>query len=237
MRVLALDTSTAACSAAIWDTECVSGHLVAHRHETMERGQSEALAPMVRAVLYDAGVAVRDMDFLAVTTGPGAFTGVRIGLAMARSLGMAASLPVLGISTMVAVAHGVREGDRAGAWTVVVMDTKRDDVYVQIFDPLLTSAGPPEIISPGEIMRALDGIPGDEDILIAGDAAGRAGTYLCGPRRHIRVLQDVILPDAAVVAAISVAGAPPAPGMPFPTPIYLRPPYAKISPTGGKLRP
>lgn len=237
MRVLALDTSTAACSAAIWDTACVSGPLVSHRYKTMERGQSEALAPMIYEILREAGAVVRDMDLLAVTTGPGAFTGVRIGLAMARSLGMSAALPVLGVSTMEAVAHGVSEAERAGAWVVVVMDTKRDDVYVQVFDPLLAPASPPEIISPGEIMRALDGIPGNENILVAGDVAGRVGSYLSGPGRNIRVLQDIILPDAAVIAAISAAGAPPAPGAPFPTPIYLRPPYAKISPTGGRLRP
>lgn len=242
MRVLALDTSTAACSAAIWDTACVSGHLIAHRYEPMDRGQSEALAPMIHEVLRDAGAAVREMDLLAVTTGPGAFTGVRIGLAMARSLGMSASLPVLGVSTMEAVAHGVPQAKRAGAWLVVVMDTKRDDVYVQTFDPLLAPVGSPEIILPDEIMRVMDGIPGNEDILMAGDAAGRVVTYLrgpdlCGPGRDIRALQDIVLPDAAVVAAISAAGDLPTPDMPFPTPIYLRPPYAKISLTGGKLRP
>ncbi len=122
-------------------------------------------------------------------------------MAMARSLGMSASLPVLGVSTMEAVAHGVPQAKRAGAWLVVVMDTKRDDVYVQTFDPLLAPVGSPEIILPDEIMRVMDGIPGNEDILMAGDAAGRGVPYLRGagpggPGGGNRGPQDIVPPGA-----------------------------------------
>lgn len=237
MRVLALDTSTAACSAAIRDSDMPAGHLVVRRFEKMDRGQSEALAPMVQAVLRDAGLAVGDMDFVAVTTGPGAFTGVRIGLAMARALGVSAGLPVLGISTLLAVAHGVPQAERSDAWMVIVMDTKRDDVYVQVFDPTLSPVGEPEIIVPEAVSAVLNRIPGGAAILIAGDAVDRVSAHIAGMDRPIRMLPGIILPDAAVVAEIGMAMGPPTPDMPPPAPIYLRPPYAKVSPTGGKLRP
>ncbi len=237
MRVLALDTSTAACSAAIRDSDNADGHLLARQFEAMERGQSEALAPMVQMVLRDAGLAVGDMDFLAVTTGPGAFTGVRIGLAMARALGLSAGLPVRGVSTLLAVAHGIPETERAGAWTLVVMDTKRDDVYVQVFDASLSPVGEPEIIAPDNLVAVLTRVPEGESVLIAGDATDRVSVHTADLDCPVRVLSEVILPDASVVAKISMAMGPPTPDMPLPAPIYLRPPYAKISPTGGKLRP
>jgi len=237
MRVLALDTSTAACSAAIWQSDGSAGQLLARRYEAMERGQSEALAPMVQTVLHEAGLAVRHMDFLAVTVGPGAFTGVRIGLAMARALGVSAGLAVRGVPTLLAVAHGLPDTDRVGAWTLVVMDTKRDDVYVQVFDPAMMPITEPEIIAPEALPAIFSRIPEGEAVLIAGDAAARVNVHIPGSGYDVTVLPGIFLPDAAVVAEIAMAMGPPSLGMPPPAPIYLRPPYAKISPTGGKLRP
>lgn len=242
MRILALDSSTAACSAAIWQSGCPDGQLIARRYEAMARGQSEALAPMAQAVLQDAGLSVRHMDSLAVTTGPGAFTGVRIGLAMARALGVSAGLPVVGVPTLLAVAHGVPQPEREAAWTLVIMDTKREDIYVQLFDLDLMPATEPEIIAPEGLSALLGRVPECEAVIVVGDAVAAVSAYIPHMAnnqagRNIRALPGVFLPDAAVVAEVAAAMGLPAPDAPPPAPIYLRPPYAKISPTGGRLRP
>ncbi len=109
MRILALDTATSACSAALWH----DGRVCARRLVRMERGQSEALMPMVLDVLAEAGCGFSQLDLLAVTVGPGAFTGLRIGLAAARGMALASGIPCLGVTTLEAVAHGVPEGERA----------------------------------------------------------------------------------------------------------------------------
>lgn len=237
MRVLALDTSTIACSAAIGDSTRSPESVIARRFEMMERGQSEALAPMVQGVLQDAALGMGEIDCVAVTTGPGAFTGVRIGLSMARSLGLVANIPVQGVSTLSAVAHGVPESDRAGAKTLVVLDTKRDDVYVQAFDQTLSPVGEPDIVMPEEVPARARTLAKGSGVVVAGDAAERAIGKDIGGAENIRCLNKVIMPDAAVVADMTLSMPLPEPGAPMPAPVYLRPPYAKISPTGGRLRP
>ena len=91
MRILAIDTATAACSAALM----VGDAIVARRFVAMARGHAESLIPMVEAVLAEAGAAYGDLDLIATTVGPGTFTGLRVGLAAARGLAVAGSLPVV----------------------------------------------------------------------------------------------------------------------------------------------
>ena len=92
MRILAFDTATSACSAALWE----DGRVGARRFETMTRGHAEALVPMIADVMDEAGTNFPRLDLIAVTVGPGAFTGLRIGLAAARGMALAAAVPCLG---------------------------------------------------------------------------------------------------------------------------------------------
>ena len=101
MKILAIDSATAACSAAVWSGDGIA----AHRFETMARGHAVHLMPMVRDVMAESGLDFHDLDFIATTTGPGGFTGLRIGLAAARALAMAAKLPIVGYSTLETVAQ------------------------------------------------------------------------------------------------------------------------------------
>ena len=98
MLVLALDTCLSRCAVCLFDT--AQNHVLAGEHQDMDRGHAEALAPMVQRVLAVAGKAAIEIDCIAVTTGPGTFTGLRIGLSFARAFGLARNIPVIGLDTL-----------------------------------------------------------------------------------------------------------------------------------------
>src|SRR6202161_1174559 len=100
MRILSGDTALGACSVAVLEDDLVR----AHRFEVMARGHAEALAPMVESAMRGAGLGFADLDRLAVTTGPGTFTGQRVGLAFMRGLRVALKKPLIGLTTLEAIA-------------------------------------------------------------------------------------------------------------------------------------
>ncbi len=219
MTILAVDCATNACSAALW----LDGGPGPHRYRAMRRGHAEALMPMVRAVMDEAGLAFSDLDAIAVTTGPGAFTGIRIGLAAARGFALAANLPLIGVTTLEAVAGG---HDGGGAHLLVALDSKRDDVYVQLFGPDGAPLTAPATAMPDAAARL---VPEGPALLLAGDAADRVVAALAGREPAPRRLDGPGLPDAAVVARLAArrfAASPPGPGDPPPSALYLRAPAA-----------
>ncbi len=220
MRILAFDTATSACSAALWE----DGRVGARRFETMTRGHAEALVPMIADVMDEAGTNFPRLDLIAVTVGPGAFTGLRIGLAAARGMALAAAVPCLGVTTLEAVAHGVSEGERAGATLLVTLSTKRRDVYAQVFDARLSPVVPPRALLPGELMAM---VPAGR-VVVAGDAAGEMAAMLKVHGIDAAPSAAAALPDAAVVAAVAARRWTPGEVTPAPAPLYLRPPDAKI---------
>ena len=199
MTLLAVDTALGACSAAILDGERV----LAHRFVAMERGHAEALAPMVADAMADAGIAFAALDRLAVTTGPGTFTGQRVGLAFMRGLRVALHRPLIGVTTLAAMlAQALAQTGLSRA--AALHDARRGEVYLQISD---------------------DGEPA---VLPFEDALGQ----LAGERKHAAaarlphaVLSDVRQPDALWVGRLAHA-------LPdtqvAPRPLYLRAPDAKL---------
>jgi tRNA threonylcarbamoyladenosine biosynthesis protein TsaB len=214
VSVLAFDCAGHACSAALLRED----ELVARRFERMERGHAEALIPMIAAVLDEAGLAVEALDLIAVTTGPGAFTGLRIGLAAARALALASGVPLIGISNFAAVAAAVAEKERAGRRLIVALDSKRREFYLQRFAEAAPD-GDGALVAPEDAARWVP--PGK--LLLAGDAAPALAQAL-GPDRDAALAEGPGLADAAEVARLGAAhwrpGQHPAP----PQPLYLREP-------------
>ena len=132
MRVLTIDTALAACSAAVLDTEC--GGIVASESLPMVRGHAEALLPMLQRVMQQANFGFSDIDRIAVTTGPGSFTGLRVGIAAARGLALAAEKPAVGLSTLSAYAAPQIASDERFP-VVAAVDARHNHVYMQVFAP------------------------------------------------------------------------------------------------------
>lgn len=218
VNVLAFDCSTQSCSVAVTG----GGDVLAHRWAAMARGQAEALMPMIGEALAESGLDWSDLDLVAVTVGPGTFTGLRIGLAAARGMALAGNLPVAGVTTCEAVAHSVPMAERDGGRILLAcIDGKRADVFVQAFDAALQPLSPPEAVMPEEAARRWPG-----PVLLAGDAAARLALSM----------PDAILsmappfPDARVVAVLGARHHAEGRGLP-PHPLYLRPPDVTLPET------
>ncbi len=207
--ILALDTCLGASSVAILEGAAVR----AVRSEPMTRGHQERIGMIAREVAAEAGVKFADLTRIAVTVGPGSFTGLRVGLSFAKGLATALSIPCVGINTLEALAAST---DAAGL-VAGVLDAKMGQVYLQVFD------GGKALMAP--------------DALEVGVAAARlAELYSGGPATLVgsgAPLVADVLPGAAVLtpawpdpAAIArLAAARPAPTH-SPRPLYLRAPYA-----------
>lgn len=205
--LLALDTSTAAVTVALHDGDRV----VAHSTEVDARRHTELVAPAVADVLVQAGADRRDLTGVAVGVGPGPFTGLRIGLVTARTLGMALGIPVHGVCSLDVIAADTRVDGRF----VVVTDARRREVYLAAYER--PSGGPhtpprrtdgPAVVPPGDVATRLP-------------AAGMAARLF--PEAFPTAI-DPEYPDAATLAAM-VAGRT-VEILP-PDPLYLRRPDAR----------
>ncbi len=229
--ILAMDCAAGACSAAV----ARDGRVLAGRFEPMARGHAEALMPMVEEVLGQAGASYAALDLLAVTVGPGGFTGVRIALAAARGIALAGGLPLLGVNSLETLAHGVPSSERGGRSVVAVLDSRRADLYVQSFTADLTPLDHPGAVMPGDLEAMLPQGP----VVLVGDGGARARAAIDGGRTILSTAPPA--PKAEVLAVLAGArhAALTARGEQWPAaePLYLRPPDAKIPAGGGRLRP
>ena len=218
MKILALDSALSACSVAVLVAD---GAVRAVRRQAMARGQAEALLPMVRAVLDEAGLDFGDLDRLAVTVGPGSFTGLRIGLAAARGLALATGLPLIGVTTLEALAAATDPALRRDRVTVALIDSRRGDVFVQAFGADAAPLSEPAAADPS----ALDGLLPAGRLLLAGDAAPAVLEVLARAGRDVVLAPDSAMPDPVAVARL--AAARPVPDGPVTAPVtalYLRAP-------------
>src|ERR1700751_2488132 len=105
MLILAIDTALEACAAAVLDTG--ASKVIASESQAMKRGHAEALMPLIARVMKGSGLAFAALDRIAVTNGPGSFTGLRVGLSAARGVALAAGKPAVGVTTLAAYAAPV----------------------------------------------------------------------------------------------------------------------------------
>lgn len=208
MKILSLDTAMAACSAAVIDTG--SPLPVAEAFQPMERGHAEALPPMVAELMRTSGLDFGEIDRIAVTIGPGTFTGVRIGLSFARGLGLARGIPVIGIDSLTAIAAN----ETARRPLLVVSDARNDEVYAASFD-----ADRALISAPCITVAALANLPANG--LVIGTAA--PAVLAASGRSDVDASAAGDVPVAANFARLAAKAMPA--GMP--APLYLRIPDAK----------
>jgi tRNA threonylcarbamoyl adenosine modification protein YeaZ len=206
-RILAVDTTFGACSAALLE----DGRVLARRFEVMQRGHAEALAPMVEAVMREADKPFTALDRLAVTTGPGSFTGQRVGLAFMRGLRVALARPLIGITSLAAMAAEARQQTGCPV-AAAVHDAKRGEVYFE------TTAGHGAQILPVEDAQRI--LAERTSLALAG-----TGAALMLAACPLAVVTAITAPDAAWVARLALM----APDLGnAPRPLYLRPPDAKL---------
>jgi tRNA threonylcarbamoyl adenosine modification protein YeaZ/ribosomal-protein-alanine acetyltransferase len=213
MLILALDTSMAACSVCVFDAD--RSLVLGANHQFMDRGQAEALAPMVQETMALAGVDFTDLGCIAVTTGPGTFTGVRIGLAMARGLGVALNIPITGITSLAAIAAN----ETAKTLPIVVaVDARAEEIYFASYDQSWHELTGPVVVPFAEAHHFMPTHP----VTVLGTAAEMLLQKL-GSHNHRRSdAGDLPIAENLVRLAATM----PAPTLP-PEPLYLRAPDVK----------
>jgi tRNA threonylcarbamoyladenosine biosynthesis protein TsaB len=231
MQILAMDTATSSCSVALW----CDGTVVSERNEKMSRGQAEALVPMIYNVLEEVKITASDLDLLAVTVGPGAFTGLRVGLATARGIALAAHVPCLGLTTTEVIAHAVKANVWQQGTLLVALDSKRKDIYAQAFQIGLKPINKASAIDPAILGDWLQDVPGP--IHIVGDARLQAASALIEAGYEPIVIKKPEVPDGSVLAELASQRWSWGDILEAPLPLYLRPPDAKLPKGSGRLRP
>ncbi|MGA3307251.1 MAG: tRNA (adenosine(37)-N6)-threonylcarbamoyltransferase complex dimerization subunit type 1 TsaB [Xanthobacteraceae bacterium] len=217
MRVLAIDTALAACSAAVLDTE--QGGIVASESLPMMRGHAEALMPLLARLMDQAGMAFPDIDRVVVTTGPGSFTGLRVGIAAARGIALAADKPAIGLSTLSAYAAPHMAADDRFP-VIAAIDARHEHVYLQVFGPGGRTLTAPRLATLREAVRAA----ADAPACIVGSAALAVAAALSPADAAPAAVDARAAPDIAWVARM---GAVLPEGQSPPKPQYLRAPDAQ----------
>ena len=214
LRILAFDSSGNGCSAAVW----AEGRILAREFEALATGHAERLMPMIGRVLAASTLNFPDLALLAVTIGPGAFTGVRIGIAAAQGLALGTGLPCLGISSLETVAHAAAQTALAGRRLTVALDSRREELFLQSFNAEKEPLDQPALVAPQDWARRVPQGP----LLLAGDAASRLAARLSG--RDLLLAEPPGIPDAARLAALAAERWRPGEPLPRLRPLYLRAP-------------
>lgn len=229
MNVLGLDTCFPALSVAVGLDLATPAARVLSRTEPMQTGHAERLLPLIDELLSEAGTLINSIDRIAVTIGPGSFTGTRIGIAAARALKLALDVPIVAFTSLEAMALSPSIDAEPGEDLVIAVDAHRGEAYVQVFDAATRLAkSAPTIVPFSEFAAIFRGRP----VISAGTAATAVAAAVRSAGGEAQTGPVSLFPDMA--AAVSRAPAR-LPASELPAPLYLRPPDAK--PQDGKSLP
>jgi tRNA threonylcarbamoyladenosine biosynthesis protein TsaB len=211
MLILAIDTALEACAVALLDSEANSFR--GHESQAMARGHAEALMPMIDRVMKAAGLPFSALDRIAVTVGPGSFTGLRVGISAARGLGLAADKPVVGVTTLSAFAAPFLS--EAGGPIISLIDARHDHVYMQVVGGDGAPLVRPRVVPTADIFaHAQLGAP-----RLVGNAARLVADRWPADLAPPAGVEQHAAPDIGWVAWLGVAADP---SSSKPRPLYLR---------------
>ena len=216
MKLLALDTAANLCAACVFDAE--PAVVRAARSLDVGKGHVEHLMLLVQEVLNQADAGYGDLDRIVVSTGPGSFTGVRVGIAAARGLALALNIPVIGISTLEAIAAEVRE-THPGRSAFIAIDARRGEVYSAEYDAHGVCVSDPAVLS----VPVAAGRVSSTGSVVAGSGARIVAEAVDGDIA-IASCSDAATADIEIFARLGAVTDEP--DMP-PNPLYLRAPDAK----------
>lgn len=222
MNVLGFDTCFGALSVAVGLGLGEPGARVLERCEPMATGHAERLLPLIADLLDEAGISLERVDRIAVTCGPGSFTGTRISVAAARAFRLALQIPVVTFTSLEAITLHPGIGDVASDEDLAIaVDAHRSEAYVQVFDGATRAAlCPPQIVPVADFASIGRG----RRLVVAGTAAEAVVAAVAATGGSARARDGILFP-AMGAAVARAAGRVPAEG-PV-QPLYLRPPDAK----------
>lgn len=217
LRVLAIDTALGACSACIVQ----AGEPLPLAADTipMDRGHAEALMPLLDRLSAQVDGGFESLDRVAVTVGPGSYTGLRVGISAARGIGLAAGIPVVGVATLSAYLAPLMVGEKRGLLTAAI-DAKHGQIYIQAIAPGGRTIIPPGLMTYRDAIRLL----GSGPIMIAGSAAPLLAAEARAQGVEALISDASSHPDIAWVARLGILADP---NQALPKPLYLREPDAK----------
>ena len=191
---------------------------------------------MVDAVMRQAGVPPAALDFVAATCGPGSFTGIRVGLAAAHGIALAAGARLIGVSSFGAAAAGAGQPDCSlPGFLLVALDSRRDELFIQLFDRRGKPRSEPAAVMPAELREAVEAVCGSAPVLIAGDAACRAASLLSEKVAATRL--ENMQPIAVGVLRAALGALRLGERQDAARPLYLRPPQVTFPKARPAARP
>ncbi|MGY2047506.1 tRNA (adenosine(37)-N6)-threonylcarbamoyltransferase complex dimerization subunit type 1 TsaB [Methylobacterium sp. JK268] len=219
MRILAIDTALETCAACV--SSDGAAEPLAQESLALQRGHAEALLPLVERVMARVEGGFSALDRVAVTVGPGSYTGLRVGLAAARAVGLACRVPVVGVTTLSALLAPLLAAEEdflgQGYLLAAAIDARHGHVYFQALSPDGGIVVPPSLIPVAQAVQYLGGGPA----ALAGSAApllaAAAGNAAIVPEGHTA-------PEIAWVASLGLVADP---AHALPRPLYLRGPDAQ----------
>jgi tRNA threonylcarbamoyladenosine biosynthesis protein TsaB len=214
MKILAIDTALSATSVCLLDTG--SEAPIAEDSLLMERGHAEALLPMIERIMASDDEGFEGLGRVAVTVGPGSFTGLRVGIAAARAIGLASSVPVVGVSTLAALAAPLILEQRPGLVGVAI-DARHGNVYFAAFAAGGRVMLEPRIVSVHEAARSLGAGPA----CLAGSGAEILAAEASAVGLDFEVAEGSLVPDILFVARLGCLADP---ELAPPRPLYLKAP-------------